>query len=480
MRKTRSWFAAALGFLCLGACGTEVPANTGLEDWCGPGGCDPKPDDDADDPVDDDEDEVEDDDDGGGDDPDDDDGDDPATGNGLPCEVQDVLVQECGMCHGTPPSFGAPMALSTWDDLQRPAVTDVTRPVFELVGERLLHPSDPMPPDGSIEESDAQVVLDWIDAGAPEDPDADCGDSEPEPPTVGPDALDCDADITLTAHAPGSEDGFVVPAVGADNLYQCFAFPVPTTATGQATAWAPIIDDERVVHHWILYRQGNQPNGGDVFPCDSSLQVTATFVAGWAPGGENMEMPEGVGLELGDPGDWYVLQIHYNNTAGYDDVVDKSGVAFCSADAPQPNTAGILTLGTVGINIPAGAVNHQESGTCGWFSTAGWPEPLHVIAGSPHMHELGTAFQTVVNRQGGGTEMLTDVPIFDFNNQGMWVNDPEVIINPGDSLVSTCTFDNPNNFPVGFGEGTNDEMCFNFVLAYPIQGLSNRNCGIIF
>jgi hypothetical protein len=32
---------------------------------------------------------------------------------------------------------------------------------------------------------------------------------------------------------------------------------------------------------------------------------------------------------------------------------------------------------------------------------------------------------------------------------------------------------------VFFGEGTNDEMCFDFVLAYPINTLAERNCGII-
>ena len=54
---------------------------------------------------------------------------------------------------------------------------------------------------------------------------------------------------------------------------------VGIAAGDQATAWAPAIDDERVVHHWILYRKEGAPQG-DAYPCDVSLQVSADFVAG--------------------------------------------------------------------------------------------------------------------------------------------------------------------------------------------------------
>ena len=60
------------------------------------------------------------------------------------------------------------------------------------------------------------------------------------------------------------------------------------------------------------------------------------------------------------------------------------------------------------------------------------------------------------------------------------MSEPEIVVQPGDKLHSTCVFDNPGSQSVGFGEGTGDEMCFNFVLAYPIDQLGNRNCGIVF
>jgi hypothetical protein len=403
----------------------------------------------------------------------------PPTNHGLPCAVADALTAACGGCHGEVPSFGAPIPLVTYADLMVPSVGDPTRKVHEVVAERLVTDVKPMPPTGDITDEQRAVILDWIAAGAPEDATADCGDTpEPEPDPVGPQALPCEPTFEVRAHAPGSEAPFAVPAVGAEDLYQCFAFQAPFTEPTQAIAWAPIIDDERVVHHWILYRTQQPQEDGGVFPCDVSLQLSADFVAGWAPGGENVIMPPTVGLELGKPGDWYILQLHYHNAAGYEDSADASGVAFCTPPTPEPNTAGVLTLGTVNLAIPPGAVNHTEVGNCGGLQTLFWPE-LHIIGSSPHMHELGRAMKTVVHRGGAVAHTVIDKP-FNFESQLMYFNDTEIVVGPGDRLETTCTFDNPGSTQVGFGEGTGDEMCFNFVLAYPIDQLGNRNCGIVF
>jgi hypothetical protein len=409
------------------------------------------------------------------------DGDDgPSAEPGMPCDVNDALVRACGMCHGETPTFGAPMPLATWADLQVPAKSDPTRKVYELVAERITAEVSPMPPSGDITDEEKATLLAWIANGAPADPSADCDDM-PDPTgdePDGPDALPCDASFELRAHDE-SGSAFKVPTEGADDLYECFSFTAPFSEATQALAWAPIIDDERVIHHWILYRKhgGNEPDGG-VYPCDVSLQVTTEFVAGWAPGGTNVEMPEGVGLQLAAPGDTFILQIHYHNTMHYDDAFDTSGVAFCLADTPEPQTAGIVTLGTVGINIPAGAQDHQEVGNCGFLNTVFWPE-LHIIGASPHMHQLGRAFKTELLRSGGVTETVVDVPAFNFENQIMYFVEPEIVVNPGETLRTTCTYDNPGPAPVQFGEATTDEMCFDFVLAYPIEGLGDRNCGIV-
>jgi len=399
---------------------------------------------------------------------------------GLPCDVQAVIDAHCATCHGETPKFGAPMSLWTIDDLRVPAVTDPTRPVHALVGERIVDPLRPMPPSGELPDADLATLQAWLADGAPAG-DAACGGSDTgdEPDPIGPDALPCDASVEFVAHGPAGDDGFQVPAVGADNLYQCFSFKSPLTGPTQATAWAPIVDDDRVLHHWILYRTATPQVDGASGPCN--MPSDALFVAGWAPGGGNFLMPPDVGLELGGPDDSFILQMHYHNAAQYTDAVDRSGVALCVADEPRPQTAGIVTLGSVGINIPAGAEGHDVTGTCPSWITSYLQEPLFAIASFPHMHQLGRALETVISRGSdtGPEESLVQVPAFNFENQTVYPHDPEIPIMPGDSLRTTCTYDNPGSQNVFFGEATEDEMCFNFVMVYPIEAIGeNRTCGI--
>jgi hypothetical protein len=49
----------------------------------------------------------------------------------------------------------------------------------------------------------------------------------------------------------------------------------------------------------------------------------------------------------------------------------------------------------------------------------------------------------------------------------------EVILNKGDTIVTTCTFDNQTDTPIVYGERTTDEMCYFFTTAFPRGGLSN-------
>jgi hypothetical protein len=208
----------------------------------------------------------------------------------------------------------------------------------------------------------------------------------------------------------------------------------------------------------------------------------ATFVAGWAPGGGNFVLPDDVGLELGGAGNWYILQMHYHNTAHYADALDASGVAFCTTDTPRTFDAGIYTLGTVKIDIPPYANGYQASGTCHSWATSFLPEPVSIIASFPHMHELGRSIRTEIFRgaDNGPMETLINVDPWVFDNQTFYAFDPPVVFNPGDSVRTTCTYDNPTNAEVKFGEATEDEMCFDFVMLYPISLFQGqRQCGLL-
>ena len=393
----------------------------------------------------------------------------PAAVSAIPAEVQAILDARCVECHTSPPRFGAPMPLGTYDALHAGAVTDPSRPVYELVGERIHDPVRPMPAGAPLPAAELAVLDAWIAAGAPSGTASTVDGGAPSGPPVGPEHLPCEVTHEFRAHAPGTTDQPFALAPAMGNTVMCFAFASPFTDVEQGTAFAPIIDDPRVLHHWIIFGASTLPEGispGDAWDCGTALSQDSAFLTGWAPGARNYVLDEDLGRELPNPGGFIILQVHYWNVAGYDDVRDRSGVALCSTQTPRTHEIGTSTLGSLNIRIPARAQDVEITGTC----TPAITEPVTIIGSAPHMHTTGRTIRTEVLRGGSETdvEMLVDVPSWDFNAQGAHpAPGGRLVIQPGDVLRTTCTYDNDGEADVFFGERTEDEMCFNFVSAYP-------------
>jgi hypothetical protein len=176
-------------------------------------------------------------------------------------------------------------------------------------------------------------------------------------------------------------------------------------------------------------------------------------------------MPPGVGLQMPEPGGKFELEIHYNNPAG-GIKPDRSGVRLCVTTEPMPNVATVTWLGTEQINVPARQTANAV-GTCRPDNPSGGD--IHILMSIPHMHKIGTHMKTVINRP-GGPEILVDKP-FKFDEQRSY--DTPATVRPGESLTTTCTFNNTTAATIGFGTVSELEMCYNFVVAYPARALHN-------
>ena len=86
------------------------------------------------------------------------------------------------------------------------------------------------------------------------------------------------------------------------------------------------------------------------------------------------------------------------------------------------------------------------------------------------MHALGKRMTVRLDRADGSKTMVHDQP-FSFSDQKHY--DTPLVLHPGDSLLTTCYFDNPHDRFVGLGTKTSDEMCHNFVVAYPAGALAS-------
>ncbi|MEZ4405872.1 MAG: hypothetical protein R3A52_05300 [Polyangiales bacterium] len=394
---------------------------------------------------------------------------DPGSGMSYPLEIARIIEGNCVSCHAATPRYGAPMSLARWDDTRRPAASAPARQVWNLMGERVHDPVRPMPP-ARLSEADLATFDRWIAAGAPGCTGSDCGSM------TGPDAVESPADRlpcapserrAFLAHGPTVADRYTVPGA-AGNLNRCFAFQSPFRGAQQATAFAARVDNARVLHHLILFSTASRPAAGEVFDCDGNMPRDARFIAGWAPGNQGTVLPSDVGLELPGEGEWFILQTHYwNNTLDAAD--DASGIEMCTTDAPRPHTAAVHWLGTLNIAIPPRSTGYETEGWC----TPAATEPIHVLGSTAHMHRNGTALRSEVHRGGSAARMdtLTDVTDYSFDAQ---VSRPsDLVIMPGDRLRTVCRYDNVSSATVFFGERTEDEMCFNFVLAWPAGALAN-------
>jgi hypothetical protein len=357
----------------------------------------------------------------------------------LPCEIQAIVAKNCATCHSSPTKFGAPMPLLTAADFQK-----FGQRVLARVNDDAL--PMPPPPNARLVDSEIASLETWIGEGAPggtcATPQPPLGTPEPGPAEELPPDVTC---YTLKARESAAGAKFTVPQT--PDLYQCFDYVPPWgDKVVQVVAARPIVDNDRVLHHWILYNRTADVTDGTNAAC-AGLHPDAAFITGWAPGGDGLHLPDDVGLRTESGG--FTLELHYNNTIGAGQL-DASGVEVCVTEKLRPKEAAVHWLGTQSLNKLSAA------GTCTPINT----QPVTILSSSPHMHLQGRHMKTVINRKSGGSEVLIDEP-FDFNTQISY--DTPAVIQPGDTLTTTCTYATPTPF----GQKTNEEMCYNFVIAYP-------------
>ena len=381
-------------------------------------------------------------------------------GTPLPCAVDTVLAQSCRSCHGATPSGGAPMSLVTYEDLTAPAKSDPTKKVYELVGARIHDDKKPMPqaPNARTTPLQTATLDNWIAAGAPSSHSTDaCKSPAYDGGTVS--GLSCTPDVSVRPVSP-----WAMPQDQTDT-YVCYGVDVPALSGQQTIAFAPHIDNPKIVHHVLLY-QSAQSRPTTPGPCPLGVGQSK-LLYGWAPGGGNFELPPEAGYKMAGPDGvaHFVVQVHYNNLAALPSEVDSSGFDLCTTTTPRPNNADVLAFGSMDFTIPAhGALDM----TCDYTVPPALAE-MHVISAFPHMHNLGTAIRTTATPMGldsgAPTIQLGGVDNWSFGNQ-LWYPMKETV-HAGDVVHTRCAYNNQTNAPVSFGEFTSDEMCYSFTMYWP-------------
>ncbi len=328
-------------------------------------------------------------------------------------DIEPIFQARCQSCHR--PGEVAPMPLLKYQDA-RPWAKAIRAAV--ITGK--MPPWSPDPHYGkflndlSLAPGEKEKIVSWIDAGAPEGKLADApaprqfpeGWNIPQPDVV--------------FELPEAYD---VPASGTiDYKY----IRVPTNFTEDK--WVQIAEVRpgapSVVHHAIV-----------VMRAPGSRREE--YLAGYAPGMTPQIWKPGQ-ARLVKAGSVLEFQMHYatNGTPARDRT--RIGLIF----AKEPVTEQVIgtQLTPQSLNIPPGDANYRvdASGMMG--------QEVKLVAIRAHMHVRGKSMEVRAVYPTGETEILLNVPKYDFNWQPYYYLETPKVLPKGTRLEATSYFDNsPNN-----------------------------------
>ncbi|MEM9407574.1 MAG: hypothetical protein AAGA81_16165 [Acidobacteriota bacterium] len=359
-------------------------------------------------------------------------------------EVSRILQSECQVCHRPDGAnlggMVAPMALVTYDE---------TRPWARAIAKAVM--AKDMPPwdasaqhagvfanERTLEQSEIDTLVAWAKAGAPAGDLADA----PEPKTWKSDGgwLIGEPDLVLTVDEP-----FFVE----DDVEDLYVY-LTTTMTADKLPedkWIKAVEfrpGSSVVHHIIM-----------------------PGVGGIAPGNDPSVYRDGIGavLKAGQDLQW---QMHYHKEPGEGTGVwEQSQVAFKFYDSKDEVKHEIFNagLGSFDWELPPGAKDVSAT------SEYTFEHDSKIVGYTPHMHLRGTAAKYTAYYPDGTSEVILDVPEYDFNWQTNYEYTDFKEVPAGTRVVFQSWWDNSADNPynpdptvtVRWGEPTTDEMSFGFM-----------------
>ena len=321
--------------------------------------------------------------------------------------------------------------------------------------------------DISLSEEDRALISDWVDAGALEGDVADASG-------LTPDETENMADPDVILEMPG-----IYTPVAEPDEYRCFVLDWPETEDLYVTGYDVVPGNDAVVHHVIAYiaepddvwyyeeRDAEEEAAG--YSCYGSPGFPEggdpRWLGGWAPGGPVNMFPDGTGIPISADSK-VVLQLHYNVEAAGPGPDQTQVLVATEAEVSHPSNiqpwANPGWLYTDEMHIPANSSGVQHS-----FSYAPRSD-LVIYSASLHMLELGKSAVARIDRADDTETCLLDIPRWDFNWQRSYQFTEPMQLQSGDALTVACTWDNPTDEDVYWGDGTSDEMCLGtFLLSYP-------------
>ncbi len=373
-------------------------------------------------------------------------------------DVAPILYQNCATCH-RPGGLG-PFSLLDYDSAKanvgdiKDAVKDGFMPPWHAVG-----PHGVFRNDRRLSDIDKQTILRWIDGGAKR------GDEKALPPkpvfAAGWEIGKPDAIVSMPVD-------FTVPASGTVE-YQYFEIPTNFTEDKWISAIEFMPGAREVVHHVLVYARPpaappaaaptSAPAATPAAPPAAAARPLfvqkpeyetppdpprmdtrygpprrlGTLIGGTAPGTNVMTFPKGTALRI-RAGTVLTFQMHY--TAHGHELKVRTSVGFRFAPEAPDEEMRMSAFINGSFTLPAGAKDVA-------VATELEPtEPVLIWGLLPHTHLRGTRWKYTLEKPDGSSQVVLDVPQYDFNWQTYYFFKTPLEIPAGGKLKSVAWYDN--------------------------------------
>lgn len=311
------------------------------------------------------------------------------------------------------------------------------------------------------EYKDARILSDeqistlaaWSKAGAPEGDPADAPPPPAELPTLEAVSLTLDPAVEYT------------PNPNVDDDYRCFIIDPGLESDAFLTAYQVKPGVLSEVHHVVVFSidsdeqelaaaeldAGEEGPGYTCYGGPGTGGAPRTLVV-WAPGTGATKYPEDTGLRVA-AGRPVVMQVHYNQGT----LPDRTTIDL-TLEESVPYEAFISAAINLNLSLTPGMADVGSEVTAP-FDATGVSYRVHGVY--PHMHTYGRSMRATMLQDGEET-CLVNVPDYAFGWQQFFFYEDPVVVdgNIGGSYSIECSYDTRGaTGPIGWGEGTGDEMC---------------------
>jgi hypothetical protein len=256
--------------------------------------------------------------------------------------------------------------------------------------------------------------------------------------------------------------GPITLAPGEERIV-CVDKKLPTTA---AIDMVKITSDlTQGGHHLVFYKSGATTESAAPYTCMTFRDITTGTVPLYIAQKSStvLNFPKGVAYTM--PAAQMVrVELHFLNSTTAPLAVTGTVHITDAVAGTITDHANLMFYGNMRIAIPA-----QSTATVGptFRKFASAAPKIFGLTGHQHQRGTGVTIELASAATGAGTNVYTNT---DWADPPLTIFDPPLVPTAGQGFRYTCTYNNPTNSPITFGEGVNQEMCFLWAYYYPDMG----------